>query len=608
MSVLVLGMHRSGTSVATRMTSLLGLPTCDTADLSCDRRGNEGGIWESASLVRFNDRLLAAASAAWWCPPESGHDWSEELEAHGEAAREAFRAVHAGPRWIWKDPRNCLTLPFWLQALAIRPPVILMLRDPLEICASLTARNQFSTRAGLALWERHLRTAIRHLAGLPVLVCRYPDLLADATAWCGRVSEFLTQAGYPLRPTKALLACGYVTQRLRHAPAMPAERVQGETSTEQQQLAAALDRLVGAHPRFTAPELGQETPATGTFFAQQRHLHQLGPPPHAPARGRPAIPLFAAARSRQDETRPEASVIVITRDEGTSLAATLGRLTSTTPDATEIIVVDDHSSDGSAENLTPHPRIRVVRPPQPLGIARARNLGAQLARGRQLVFSDAHVNPQPGWLGALAAALEDPRAGAVNPVITGFGDPGRGVNGLTFDGPQLDVRWLCDAGRAEPFPVPLLTGCFLALRRDVFVAVGGFDDGMTGYGAEDLELCLRLWRIGYRCLSVPGARVAHRFRPRAEQKIDRTGFLHNLLRMATIHLAPHRLENLLAALSGQPEFPLALARVLASDIGLRKAQTEALCWHGDEWFFQRFGPACSMGAPPDLSRSAREVA
>ena len=64
MSAIVLGMHRSGTSAATRMASLLGVPVCRPDDLSADRKGNERGVWESASLVRYNDRLLGRAGAA----------------------------------------------------------------------------------------------------------------------------------------------------------------------------------------------------------------------------------------------------------------------------------------------------------------------------------------------------------------------------------------------------------------------------------------------------------------------------------------------------------------------------------------------------------------
>jgi GT2 family glycosyltransferase len=577
------------------MASLLGIPACVPADLSHDRKGNENGVWESASLVQFNDRLLGSAAGAWWCPPTPGHDWAADADDGGEEARSAFRAAHRGPYWIWKDPRNCLTLAFWLRALAVRPPVLLMLRNPLDISASLTARNQFSKMAGLALWERYLREAIQALAGLPVLASRYEDMVGDPRSWCARTAEFLADAGNPVELTTALLAANYVrTDPRRVSRNRRTLDSDPDVSAEQRRLAVLLETVVGAHHRFpAAPEIGPETPTTELFFAEQRAAHRLGNQPvNRLARQPSAISLFAPLARRKRNQAPEASVIVITRDEGQWLAYTIRRLSATVPAGTEIIVVDDGSTDRCADAVASHPDVRIVRPAERLGIARARNYGARLARGSLLVFSDAHVDPRPGWLPALVDALSKPGAGAANPVLADLANPQSTVNGLVFDGANLNVRWLVEPDRHEPFPVPMLAGCFLAIRRDVFGATGEFDEGMTGYGAEDLELCMRLWRMGYRCLSVPAALVAHRFRPPRDRKIDQVGFLHNLLRMATVHMGHERLQEIILTLHRQPEFAAALARVLANDVGTRRAEIEALCWNDDQWFFRRFGPAC----------------
>jgi GT2 family glycosyltransferase len=591
MSAVVLGMHRSGTSVATRMASMLELEMCHADDLSRDRQGNERGLWESASLVRYNDRLLAGASAAWWCPPTPGHDWSQQLTTHSEEARSVFEAAYPVPEWIWKDPRTCLTLPFWLQALTVRPPVILMTRDPLEIAASLQSRNQFSIRAGLALWERYLRAAVQHMDGLPVLVSRYADLLTDPEAWIVNVASFLADTGHRVRPAKSLLAIGYVGSRALHRAAS-AELASDDISPNQLRLAATLNKLAGAHACFQAGDLGPETTGTEKFFADQRHRRGLAVVPAQPGRPRSTISLFAEPRVKRQHQHPPATVVIISRDEGAWLTATTDRLRATAPPETEIIVVDDHSRDASTLPLAGRDDVTLIRATHRLGIAGARNLGAERARGQLLVFSDAHVDPSPGWLAALTSALAEPDVAAAGPALTHYRDRSHRVHGLTFAGPELNVSWLADEQRDTPFDVPLLPGCFLAVRREVFEAVGGFDAGMTGYGAEDLELCLRLWRTGYRCVSVPQAVVAHRFRRLGSPPIDRTGFLHNLLRMATLHLAPERLRALLVVLREQPELPGALARVLAGDVARRRAETEALCWFEDRWFFERFGPDC----------------
>jgi hypothetical protein len=59
--VLVVGMHRSGTSATTRVLNLFGLSLCEEKDLWLSLPGNETGYWESSSLSRFNERLLTAA-------------------------------------------------------------------------------------------------------------------------------------------------------------------------------------------------------------------------------------------------------------------------------------------------------------------------------------------------------------------------------------------------------------------------------------------------------------------------------------------------------------------------------------------------------------------
>src|SRR4051794_39442369 len=117
----VLGMHRSGTSAASRLISLLGVPLCRERDLIADRRGNATGHWESTTLVRFNDRLLDEMGYAWWCPPPADRpDASLALTTTTFArARASFETQHPTPEWTCKDPRMCLTLPFWLGALDV---------------------------------------------------------------------------------------------------------------------------------------------------------------------------------------------------------------------------------------------------------------------------------------------------------------------------------------------------------------------------------------------------------------------------------------------------------------------------------------------------------
>jgi hypothetical protein len=120
--------------------------------------------------------------------------------------------------------------------------------------------------------------------------------------------------------------------------------------------------------------------------------------------------------------------------------------------------------------------------------------------------------------------------------------------------------------------VPALCGCFLAIRRALYEELGGFDVAMGNYGSEDLELCLRLWRAGLRCVTVARARVTHRFHYGERTDIDLAEHLYGSLRFGSSHLESGDLAPYVDALRGGARFPVAAARLLASDIGLRRAE------------------------------------
>lgn len=202
--VVVIGMHRSGTSVTTRALNRLGLTLGDAADNLAGDGSNPDGHWESRRLLAFNDKLLAAAGATWRDIPAdlaipTGRDWKDE----------AYRVFtdRAGESWVWKDPRLCLLLPFWrevfLALFEAEPVAVLCLRNPLEVAASLQRRNGMPRQQALALWERYLDSALTALDGMPVLVSRYDDLLAERDPWCEAAVEFLRGQGVDLAPDAA---------------------------------------------------------------------------------------------------------------------------------------------------------------------------------------------------------------------------------------------------------------------------------------------------------------------------------------------------------------------------------------------------------------------
>ncbi len=283
------------------------------------------------------------------------------------------------------------------------------------------------------------------------------------------------------------------------------------------------------------------------------------------------------------------SVVVISHNEGLNLRLTVENLQDTLPPNREILVVDDRSSDGSAAFLSRAAvSARLLRPKRRLGVAQARNYGANRSVGDVIVFCDAHLSFPSGWHRPLLRLLEDPLIGAVAPCISDRRARHHKGFGLRPSGPDLNAKWLSRKGN-DPYPVPLLPGACMAMRRDVFQAVGGFDRKLIRYGVEDCELSLRLWLLGYELWLVPAVDVEHEFHDRIPYQVDWRTVLHNRLRMALLHFSKSRRVRVLHALKEYPDFEAALALAGNSDVALRRSELESRRKRDDNWFFQRFG-------------------
>jgi glycosyltransferase involved in cell wall biosynthesis len=282
-----------------------------------------------------------------------------------------------------------------------------------------------------------------------------------------------------------------------------------------------------------------------------------------------------------------ASVIIPSHNEGDKLVDTVGCVLRNSGDPLlEIVVVDDGSDDGSPERVLERAAaapIRVLRG-QDLGVAHARNLGAKHARGDVLVFLDAHCYVRPGWLRALAATLEQPSVGLVGPacasLMAGQGPFGCG---MTFTDRRLSVAWL-PARATLPYAVPLVPGCGQAFRRDVFRRCGGYDSGMTRWGSEDHEICLRVHGLGLAVAIVPQSMIFHFFRQRHGYRVEAAEVLHNLLRMAFVHLSDARFAQVVDAHRASPTLPRSLDLLEASDARARRDYWRAIRRRDDAWF------------------------
>lgn len=179
--ILVLGMHRSGTSALTGMLHYLG---CDLpAHLLPPNVGNDLGHWESEAVMVVNDQMLESAGSCWIDWVGINPDWyqSAHYEHFLQRARATLRAEFAdSPLFVLKDPRICRLAPLWLEAMHfenIAARIILPLRNPLEVSVSLQMRDGIESAYGQLLWLRHVLDAEYFSRGRPRMFCTYNQLL-----------------------------------------------------------------------------------------------------------------------------------------------------------------------------------------------------------------------------------------------------------------------------------------------------------------------------------------------------------------------------------------------------------------------------------------------
>ena len=221
---------------------------------------------------------------------------------------------------------------------------------------------------------------------------------------------------------------------------------------------------------------------------------------------------------------PGVALVVVNHETRDELLGCLA--TADAAGADEVVVVDSGSSDGSGPAArAAHPGVEVLELPN-VGYGRGANAGIARTRAPVVAVANADTRFARGALTHLADALAaDPALGAVGPRVR-YPDGrlqasarrmptltealGHALLGLWWPGNRWTRAYrMADADPEAPRDVDWLSGCVLVVRREAFIAVGGFDPGYFMY-VEDVDLGLRLRRAGWRLRYVPGAEVIHR--------------------------------------------------------------------------------------------------
>lgn len=193
-AIVVVGMHRSGTSAISGLLAELGVFM--GSSLFAPQEGvNEKGFFENSLLVDINDRLLDESLLSWDHPLALtlAEEQQPHLSAYQNEAKLIIEKDYRGKLlWGMKDPRTSLLLPFWLKTfkdLNISANFILMLRHPMEVFGSLKKRDGFSLQKAMHLWLNYTLSSYFGSLQQPSVILRYEDLLNTPETCAKRIFE-----------------------------------------------------------------------------------------------------------------------------------------------------------------------------------------------------------------------------------------------------------------------------------------------------------------------------------------------------------------------------------------------------------------------------------
>lgn len=217
--------------------------------------------------------------------------------------------------------------------------------------------------------------------------------------------------------------------------------------------------------------------------------------------------------------RPSMTIVIPSFDGRSLLEQNLGGVVAEVaswPRMARVVVVDDGSSDGTAEWLRESwPQVQLVRLERNRGFAAAMNAGFAAADGEVVVALNNDMRVESGFLGPLVEALRDPEVFAVGCRTLLEGDGGdEGVTEGEFRRGRLGVLQPGlgrDGVRDWPSrPILYAHGGAAAYRLAAVRELGGFDPMYAPFYWEDLDLCYRAWKRGWKVTYKPGSVVHHR--------------------------------------------------------------------------------------------------
>eukprot|EP00095_Tigriopus_kingsejongensis_P004574 snap_masked-scaffold462_size163801-processed-gene-0.29 protein:Tk04574 transcript:snap_masked-scaffold462_size163801-processed-gene-0.29-mRNA-1 annotation:"hypothetical protein DAPPUDRAFT_306553" len=271
----------------------------------------------------------------------------------------------------------------------------------------------------------------------------------------------------------------------------------------------------------------------------------------------------ACKKIKYDEDLPAASVVIIFNNEILStLLRTVWSVILRTPEPYlhEIVLVDDASNITEITHTLPlyldhrlPAKVKLQKNEKQVGLIGARLAGAKVATGEAIIFLDSHCEATEGWIQPLLQRIKDKPSNIVIPSIDSISDKnlafhgfpggvGISVGGFTWSGHFTWIPFKHNATRkaSDPAPTATMAGGLFGASREFFFKIGSYDEGMKGWGGENLELSFRAWRCHGSMENIPCSHVGHIFRDFHPYFIPHDSHGINTARMAEVWMDDYK--------------------------------------------------------------------
>lgn len=275
--LIVVGMHRSGTSATTGALQCLGVALGNQL-YAGHQDINPKGYFEHSGIADTNDEALLAIGSSWDDILLAPDDWHRDPALRpfaSQLAKILRRETAVGGLFAVKDPRVCRLLPWWLDILAqesIEPVFLFVVRNPSEVHRSLQRRDGFSEEKSSLLWLLHYLEAELWSRGMRRAVVEFEAFLASPAEALQSAEQSLGMSfPTPVSAARQQLE-SFVSADLRHHRASDATQPSAETAAALALKVFRLFEAAGAHGQLP------ESASFDAAYAELRGLHGQIPP------------------------------------------------------------------------------------------------------------------------------------------------------------------------------------------------------------------------------------------------------------------------------------------------------------------------------------------